>query len=85
MMDKEKLEQAIELLKDSGVETCVLVIKDGTYQTSLLNGMGIDIVRALYALMDEDHLFGFLAGVAVKKYLEEIKQNKNNKQHGKQQ
>lgn len=77
MMDKEKLDQAEELLKESGAETVVLIVSDAEMQSSLLNGMGIDIIKALHALMKKDGLFAFLAGLAVKKYLEEIKQNKN--------
>ena len=87
MMDKGKILQAQELLKDSGATTVVLIVNDGDYQSALLNGMGIDIVKCLHGVMKKDALFAFLAGMAVKCYLEENKQNKtikNNKQHGKQ-
>ena len=47
MMDKGKILQAQELLKDSGATTVVLIVNDGDYQSALLNGMGIDIVKAL--------------------------------------
>ena len=87
MMDKGKILQAQELLKDSGATTVVLIVNDGDYQSALLNGLGIDIVKLLHVTMKKDGLFGFLVGIALKRYLEEHKQNKtikNNKQHGKQ-
>ena len=89
-MDKGKILQAQELLKDSGATTVVLIVNDGDYQSALLNGMGIDIVKALLATMKKDGLFGFLVGIALKRYLTDIKpnknnNNKNNKQHGRQQ
>lgn len=90
MMDKEKLDQAEELLKESGATTVVLLVQDGEFYSSLLNGLGIDIVKLLHVTMRKDGLFGFLVGIALKRYLTDIKpnknnNNKNNKQHGKQQ
>ena len=88
MMDKGKILQAQELLKDSGATTVVLIVNDGDYQSALLNGMGIDIVKALLATMKKDELFAFLVGVALSQHLdgkeENTHNNKNNKQHGKQ-
>ena len=88
MMDKEKLDQAEELLKESGATTVVLLVQDGEFYSSLLNGLGIDIVKVLHVTMKKDSLFGFLVGIALKRYLTDIKENllnnKNNKQHGKQ-
>lgn len=55
MMDKKKMEQAIELLKVSGVKTCILLTMDDEYHDILLNGTRRDLVELLAnALEDVD-------------------------------
>lgn len=88
MMDLGKFKQAGELLKTSGAKAVVVIVNDGTYQSALIEGLGIDIVKCFYASMKKDDQFAVLVGIALSQYLDEKEENdnnKNNKQHGKQQ
>lgn len=71
MIDKEKFEQVVKLLKESGAKTVVLLVNDGKYQSAHIDGMGIDILQCLYASMKKDDHFGILVGMALSSYLEE--------------
>lgn len=74
MIDIEKINQAEELIKESGAETVVLIVNDGEYQVSLINGGGGHIVRCLHALMKKDVLFAYLVKDALKSYLIEMEE-----------
>lgn len=53
MIDKEKMEQAIELLKASRVKTCIMLTMDEEYHDILLNGTRRDLVELLANALDD--------------------------------
>lgn len=71
MIDKEKFDQAVKLLKDSGAKNIVLIVNDGRYQSSHIEGLGKDIAQCLYDSMKEEGEFAILAGMALSSYLDD--------------